>query len=317
MRKRRGKRMKAYYFRYLNQNTARGTVHTASADGVKGAFCRCYMCSDGTPVRGEEISEERFRKFGDYISVLVLENLHDQDLKEVQRILREHHVGKVFLPYKDKAVGLKELELADTVQILESGQEVCFQERGWNVWLKCLENQDQGTLVMYHGPADEVKEKQDCVLTEKPFGRTLPCQVCVDAENHACGMRCCLYNDYTICKGHNAKGFEGYVTGALLLGNTDLSRYQEELKNSLEKYRSDIRLVTLPGHGMEKKNTETFLNFLCGANENLNRYYVLPEGTEDNEKVLKTVMAKGSRQIPVLTNEENGFCLSGFFTEKV
>ena len=308
--------MEAYYFRNLYQNTARGTVHTASVDGVKGTFCLCYMCSNGTPVRNEAAYGERFREFGGTISVLVLENLHAQDLEEVRRILKENHVKKVFLPYHDKATELPELALADYVQVLEKGEEVSFQENGWNIWLKCLEVQGKGTLVMYHGPSEEVKEKQDCVLTAKPLNSSLPCQVCVDAENHACGMRCCLYNDYTVCKGHNAKNFEGYVTGTLLLGNADLMQCENELEEGLEKYRKDIRMVTLPGQKVEKTYTDTFLNFLCEENECLNRYYVLPEETDDDEKVLKAILQKGPRQIPVLTNDENGFCMSGFFTEK-
>lgn len=308
--------MNTYHYRYLYQNTVRGTIHTASADKEKDAFCLCYMCSDGRPLRERGVADDRFKNFGERISVLVLERLHPEDMEEAARILRDHHVEKVFLPYGDKAADLPELMLADWVQILGAGEEISFEEKGWQVWLKCLQEEEQGTLVLYHGPSDETKENQDCILAAKPFNKALPCQVCVDPDDHPCGMKCCLYNDYTLCKGHNAKDAARYVTGALLLGNVDLNQHGYELQENLMQYRDDIRMVTLPGQGMKEKNSELFLDYLNEVNDNLNRYYVLPEGNSNNEKVLKDVLRKGPRQVTVLTTAEEGFCMSGFFTDK-
>jgi len=308
--------MNTYHYRYLYQNTVRGTIHTASADKEKDAFCLCYMCSDGRPLRERGVAEERFKNFGERISVLVLERLHWEDMEEAARILREHHVEKVFLPYGDKAADMPELMLADWVQIMEAGEEVSFSEKGWQVWLKCMPEKEQGTLVLYHGPSEETKENQDCVLTAKSFSRKLPCQVAVEPDTHPCGMKCCLHNDFTLCKGHNAKDAVGYVTGALLLGNVDLNRHGYELQEKLLQYRDDIRMVTLPGQGRKEKNNELFLDYLNEVNDDLNRYYVLPEGNTHDGKVLRDVMKKGPRQVTILTTADEGFCMSGFFTDK-
>ena len=307
--------MNTYHYRYLYQNTDRGTIHTASAELKKNGFCLCYMCSDGRPLRERGAAEERFKNFGERISVLVLEKLHEEDMQEAARILREHQVERVFLPYGDKAEDMPELMLADRIHVMKAGEEISFCEKGWQVWLKCMPEETQGTLVLYHGPSEETKENQDCIMTAKPFHKELPCQVCVE-EGDRCGMRCSLYNDYTLCKGHNARDVDGYVTGALLLGNVDLNQYGCELQENLMQYREDIRMVTLPGQGMKEKNSELFLDYLNEVNDNLNRYYVLPEGTYDNEKVLKDVLKKGPRQVTVLTTADKGFCMSGFFTDK-
>ena len=316
MRCMKGRHMKAYFFRYLNQNTKRGTVHTVSVNGVKGAFCLYYLCSDGEPVRTEELEDERFFVSKETISVLILENLHPLDLEKVRRLLRENQVEKVFLPYGDPAAALPELGLAGEVQVLLEGQEVCFQKKGWNVWLKCFDNGEKGTLVLYHGPSKAEKEGKDCLLTVKPFDRYLPCTVGMEEEDHTCAMRCCLYNDFTLCKGHNGKNVKGYVTGALLLGNVDLTKHETELKEDLAEFLPDIRLTALPAGGMEQKNTESFLDVLSKENTNFNQYYLLPEGMEQNEKILKAILKKGPRRIPVLTGDEMGLCVSGFFKDK-
>ncbi len=307
--------MKANYFRYMFQNTERGVIHTASSKGMSGVFCLYYLCSDGQRMRAEETEEKRFLPSGEVISALILENLHPEDLKTAAYLLNHNTVRRVFLPYKDSAAELKELSLAEEVQILEENQEVTFCENGWDVWMKCLEQNGRGTLIVKHGPSEEMKKEVDCVMTVKPMEKTLNCQTCVNPENNACAMRCCLHNDFTTCKGHNSKEAGSYVTGALLLGNIDLGDKKAELNRMLEKERSDIRMMVLPGGSQELEHTKNFLDTVASSAEQLNKYYFISENLKENEKILKAILKKGPRHIPIMTSDDYGLCISGIFPQ--
>lgn len=308
--------MNALYFRHLFQNTKRGTAHTVSVSSAEGEFFLCSLCSNGLPLRDRERADEKFQMEGQIISVLVLERLHPVDLEKVRDILKHNKVERVFIPYGDSAAELSELSLAGDVKLLEAGETVSFQEKGWDVWIKCLDNGSQGALVLYHGLSEASREGKDCLMAVKPAEKDLPCRVCVDQNNHACAMKCCLYNDFALCKGHNGKDAEEYVTGALLLGNVNLKEKEKELRKDLKEHLSDIRMIALGEGGSEARTSDSFMEFLNRGNDRLNQYYILSEGMEENEHTLKTILKEGPRRIPVLTSENTGLCISGFLKDK-
>ena len=94
------KSMKALYFRHLFQNTARGVVHTVSTSGEKGEFCLCSLCADGKPLKEEAYAGDLFRLEGAEVSILLLENLHPEDLKRAGNLLRSNQVEQVLIPYE-------------------------------------------------------------------------------------------------------------------------------------------------------------------------------------------------------------------------
>ena len=245
--------MKALYFRHLFQNTARGVVHTVSTSGEKEGFCLCSLCSDGKAFKEEAYAGDLFRLEGAEVSILLLENLHPEDLKRAGNLLKSNQVEQVFIPYGDAAAKLPELSRAGKVQILNAGETVVFQEKDWNVWVKCLDHGSRGNLVVYHGPSESAKKGRDCLMAAKPAEAELPCLACVKQEDHACGMRCCLYNDFILCKGHNGKYDGSYVLGTLLLGNADLRTKEKELKEELKPYLSDIRVISMNESGCDGK----------------------------------------------------------------
>lgn len=308
--------MKALYFRHLFQNTARGVVHTVSTSGEKGEFCLCSLCSDGKPLKEEAHAGDLFRLEGAEVSMLLLENLHPEDLKRAGNLLKSNQVEQVFIPYGDAAAKLPELSRAGKVQILNAGETVVFQEKGWNVWVKCLDHGSRGNLVVYHGPSESSKKGMDCLMAAKPAEAELPCLACVKQEDHACGMRCCLYNDFILCKGHNGKYDGGYVLGTLLLGNADLRTKEKELKEELKPYLSDIRVISMNESGCEGKAAEEFLKFLGSRNKTFDQFYILPGELEGNERILKQILKEGPRRLPFLTGPEAGVCFSGFLKNR-
>lgn len=308
--------MNALYFRQLFQGTARGVVHTASASGEKGEFCLCSLCSDGRPLEERESVENRFKNKETVISALFLENLHPEDLKKAGNLLKNNQVERVFLPYGDEAEKLPELLRAGKVQILKAGETVVFQEKGWNVWVKCLDQGSRGNLVIYHGPSANSKKEMDCLMAVKPAEAGLPCLAQIRQEEHACGMSCCLYNDFILCKGHNGTCDGNYVLGTLLLGNADIHTKEKELKEDLKPYLADLRLVSMNTSGCREKASDSFMEYLGSGIKQLNQFYILPGEIEGNEEILKKILKMGPRRIPFLTGQEAGVCCSGFLKNR-
>ena len=308
--------MNALYFRHLFQNTARGAVHTISASGENGEFCLCSLCSDGRPFEEGTHKGELFRLKGAEITTLLLENLHPGDLKKAGELLKTSRVKLVFLPYGDTAEKLPELSKAEKVQVLKAGETVVFQEKDWNVWVKCLDHGSKGNLVLYHEPAETTKQGMDCLMAVKPAEAELPCQACVSQEDHTCGMRCCLYNDFILCKGHNGKYDGSYVLGTLLLGNADIKAKEKELREDLKPYLPGIRIISMNESGCSEKASDSLITYLGEKNRRLDQFYILPGNIEGNDRTLKMILREGSRRIPFLTSQEAGVCISGFLKNK-
>ncbi len=79
--------------------------------------------------------------------MLLLENLHPEDLKKVGKLLKTNKVERVLIPYGDTAENLPELSKAEKVTDTESRGTVVLQEKGWNIWVKCLDHGPKGNLV--------------------------------------------------------------------------------------------------------------------------------------------------------------------------
>ena len=153
-------------------------------------------------------------------------------------------------------------------------------------------------------------------MAVKPAGAELPCSACVCQEDHTCGMRCCLYNDFILCKGHNGKYDGSYVLGTLLLGNADIKTKEKELREDLKPYLADLRVISMNESGCSEKVSDSFITDLGEKNRRFDQFYILPGSIEGNDGMLKTILRGGPRRIPFLTSQEAGVCISGFLKNK-
>lgn len=62
--------------------------------------------------------------------MLLLENLHPEDLKKVGKLLKTNKVERVLIPYGDTAENLPELSKAEKVQILKGRGNSCASGEG-------------------------------------------------------------------------------------------------------------------------------------------------------------------------------------------
>lgn len=303
--------MRANYFRYLYENTSKGTVYTMSIAGEQGDFCGYYVCGYGEPVFGEKM-DERFAVCSQEVSLLVLENLCDGDRDKIAEFAEKNQVDKVVMPYGETPIEFG--ENVKQVIVLEEGQSLSYLENGRRVWLKCFANGKHGTIVMYCDA--RIQEAKDCQMTVWAFQEETKVSVCVDKDDHSCAMRNCLYNDFDVCKGHNGKGYEEYVTGTLLLGNVNLKECREQLLQDLGEFLGEIRFVVLPGGGKKELYHPWVADLLEQEHRGLNHYYIVPREAAENDGTISSLMKKGIRHRVVVTGEECGLCTTGFFVEK-
>lgn len=331
--------MKARYFRLMYQNVTDGILHTASFVNTeeKKESLIYYLCpkkggsasdtlkydalQSGNPADGEPSSEEkedeRFAMRGKKITYLVLADFGGTYPQKLMELVKNNRVEHAFLPGGDEDFLNEwrewlEKEGVDAVHILNRNEKYEEKTSDYEVRISCLGSGSENSLVMYHGPLGVEPKTDDCVLTVKPALEDLPCSICVDAENHGCGMRCGLYNDYDMCKGHNGIESEGYVLGTLLLGNLNLRDGCEEKLDAFTDKKKKVRFVTLPQAGNEAAWNSEIADWTDHGHKS---YYLCPKG-EGQEEPMAEILQTGIRHTPVVLSESSGLCASGFFTKR-
>lgn len=303
--------MRANYFRYLYENTDKGTIYTISTAGDTGEFCGYYICGYGKPVFGTKM-DERFSICRQEISFMVIEGLCESDRAKMADFMKKNQVSHLVVPYGENAARFQ----ADVKQltVLEKGQSLSYVEDGRKIWMKCFANGEKGTIAVYCDA--KLEETEDCKLNVWPVEKETQISICADKEDQSCEMRNCLYNDFDVCKGHNKKGDRPYVTGTLLLGNVNLKEDGERLLEDLKELQEEIRFVTLPGGGKEELFHPCILEAMKVRKE-VNHYFVLPGGMEGNDGTIGKLLRAGIRNRAVLTSEVSGLCAAGLFVEKM
>lgn len=313
--------MRAQYFRCMFCNTQNGLVHTLSiADTVNEESCNIYYIAGLKGDKGNDLElNERLLAASEDVDAVVAANLESATIGQALAVVGKNRVKKVILPgtgHSDDSIKKQFLSKgADEVLIMNSGEIFELEQAGWDVKVSCFGIGEDVSLVMFHDKAINDPTEEDCLLLVKPFTNELPCTTCVDGNNHNCGMRCGLYNDFNTCKGHNGKDSEGYVMGTLLLGNVNIEESNEVMRMFAEN-RGQIRFTALPDGGRDGDQTKDFLDWLDTDNQNINQYFVMPSAAAGNEGTIKEILRMGGRHIPVLTGKEWGFCASGFFVKR-
>ncbi|MDO5425815.1 MAG: hypothetical protein Q4F41_19070 [Eubacteriales bacterium] len=310
------------YFRFMYQNEKQGIAHTAhiTKDDGNESYLMTYFCGcgDGQTVHLNEGTDERFDLCGETIDLMVVDGLGTEAASRVCKLLEKNQVKEILLPERDQALTWLKEGMAEKVTILSEGQTFHLEKAGWETWAHCYGDEEGNSLAVYHGPAAVDPKKTDCLLSVKPFGKELPCGPCVKEGNHACAMRCSLYNDFDLCKKHNDRDSEKYVAGTLLLGNVQLQKYASSLGKELaanENAAGKIRFVTLPAGGNQDYWSLEAISMADPAEEPFNRYFIAPEAAA-NAEVCKELMASGLRHKVLLCTEKYGVCAGGFFTDR-
>jgi len=315
--------MRAKYFRLMYQNKVNSVVHTISvADTEKETkWNALYLCELVNSVYEKKENENRCLESTEVVNLLVLANLRDEMVHQALEVAHLNEVKKIVIP--DSGNDTEEIKKkfisagVGEVIVLSDSEEYEDSGAGWGAKLICLGKETEASVVMYHDAMENSPKEDDCVLLVKPSSKKLPCTFNIDGENLNCDMRCSLYNDFDVCKGHKKKDSTDYITGSLLLGNVNLNRYGEDIQKLFSEEKGRIRFLTLPNGGGKDYWNFGILHWLDTKNESIKRYFIAPAGAVGNEITLKEIMNKGPRFVPILTGAEYGICASGFFTKRL
>ena len=237
----------------------------------KGNFVSVVYVPMENRFEKEAHAGELFRLEKAVITMLLLENLHPEDLKKVGKLLKTNKVERVLISRRHgrKSAGaFQSRKGTDT----ESRGNSCASGEGLERLGEMPGSRPKRKSGLYHGPCETSKKGMDCLMAVKPAEAELPCSACVCQEDHTCGMRCCLYNDFILCKGHNGKYDGSYVLGTLLLGNADIKTKEKELREDLKPYLVDLRVISMNESGCSEKVSDSFITDLGEKNRRFDQF---------------------------------------------
>jgi len=317
MRKKGRINMEAKYFRLMYQNVNKGMVHTVSVeDTIKKCKFTAFYLSGSKKLKNSLVTDERFSCCKETIQLMVLAELDTDCLQKALEIIEANALVQVVMPdCAQETIDIIKSAGAEKVLVLKDGESMEPDCDIWQVSLKCYGEGRNASIVMFHGSEHLNPQIMDCVLNVKPVSKRLPCKVCVDSKNLSCDMSCGLYNDFDICKGHNAKSRNNYLTGTLLLGSVDLKTYGNQIQKDFEEFRRYIRFTSIP-ESCKSEDWKDMMDWLDEENKVDKKYFIPPSNEKGNEKILKNVLEKGPHRIPLLTSESFGICVSGFYTKR-
>ncbi|MCI5900897.1 MAG: hypothetical protein MRZ69_11275 [Lachnospiraceae bacterium] len=310
--------MRTKYFRSMFHNVTEGVMYSVGiADSeTRSCWTAYYLCAGEKTDASGFVMDERFFVCRETVRLVVAGDSSEATMHLLMDFVKENQVEQVVIPGSRDTTGrkLREAGVRRVVE-LEPGGFLSEEKDFWKFDIHCYGTKEGYFLTMFGGPVGIDWRTMDCLMSVKPFHSKLCCSSEIDIENHACCMKCSLYNDFDVCKGHNQNTGKGYTAGALLLGNVPVMKYIETIKRDYSGIREQIRYISMV-EGVDQVNEE-FIAWVGESRKELNHYYVLPSGCADTGAFIKRVLSESGRNRVYLTEKECGVCGSGFFTSRV
>lgn len=309
--------MRTKYFRTMFHNVTKGVMYSVGiADSeTKSCWSAYYLCAGEKTEASQFIMDERFFACREKVKLAAAGDSSEATVKLLIDFVKENQVEQVVIPGSQDEVA-ETLRGAGVKRVVElkPGSFLYEEKDFWQFNIHCYGTNERCFLTMFGGPVGIDWRLMDCLMAVKPFNSKLCCSSEIDMENHACCVKCGLYNDFEVCKGHNQNNGKGYTAGALLLGNVPVMKYIDTIKRDYSEMRDQIRFVSMI-EGIENTD-DGFVEWLGESRTDLNHYYILPSGCADTGAFIKKVLSKSGRNRVYLTEKECGVCGSGFFTSR-
>lgn len=165
------------------------------------------------------------------------------------------------------------------------------------------------TLAMFQGPLHTDGGTMDSVMTGKPFGRAKQCLPYFKRNTGNCLMSCLYKEDYAIYRKHKEAGASSGCFGTLSLGNANLNRYFNEIKERFKSVLLQIRAVTVPGSGNREFWNRHCLSFALGEGM---KYWICGLDRRTSKEVIADMVVSSPLNRIVVISEEFGYCFSGY-----
>lgn len=310
--------MRAKYFKTMFHNVNEGIIYSVGVTDSEAnqKWTAYYICKNQGQEQAPFEMDKRFAVCQEPVRLVVAGDESKETAELLLDFVKENRVEQIVIPVSQNKIAEKLREAGEKrVVELKPGSSLYEEKDFWKFHIRCYGTEETCSLVMFSGPAGIDWKTEDCLMNIKPFQKEMPCRPEIDAENHACCMRCSLYNDFDLCKGHNQNSGKGYAVGALLLGNVPVMKYLKQIEQDFSDIGEQLRFVSLAEGAKEADGS--FIEWAGKFRKELNLYYVLPSRCKDSERFVKEVLSASGRNRVVLTGEDGGICETGFFTPRI
>lgn len=219
-------------------------------------------------------------------------------------------------------LGCYGLELSDITEFVYSysqsdggaGSED-YMTRMLKAFLSEFGNSSVQTVTMFCGPLQTSVAETDCVFNTIVIDPDDKCHADIMEDEGRCSMKCFLYKDYDTCKNHRCADSICLRIGVLLLGNICLRNHFTVFNRRYHIINEQIRALTLPNGG----NPENWSSRLVQRQDKKNvLFWICPvqQDSRMSEQVLWEIKMQNARNRIIHLNEDYGFCMNGYLTDK-
>ncbi|MFP3155791.1 hypothetical protein LQZ18_15455 [Lachnospiraceae bacterium ZAX-1] len=193
-------------------------------------------------------------------------------------------------------------------KLLAGVKKICHE------YMKQFGMKTSSTITMFQGPINDSPQEVDSVLAGKIFSKENNCKTQIPTNGRNCLLKCLYQNDYDLLKRHKMMDREESCFGVLLLGNININRCLPELIVRFSCVQNKIRVIALPGCGMEEYWNKEYLVWM---NQNEMRYWVCTKQQAEASAVITDLVLANPYNRVVTVSEEYGYCFSGYLVPRV
>ena len=157
-----------------------------------------------------------------------------------------------------------------------------------------------------HTGKKEIEDFIDCVMNVKTTENSRCCEN-RNPDHYGCAMGCVLRRDYDVCRFRYGNRANPYLTGTLLTAGMGEAEQEKGLLKWMSGKSDRIRFLSV-------QNLKEGTDILDGdeASEPGLRRYVIGLNDEVSDQEAAGLCRKGFGSVPVLLQEGQGVCCSGF-----
>lgn len=310
--------MNAKYYRYLFHRVTDGLCYSGSISNqmTKNREDVCFLYLAG----GEHCREksDSYAAPENAYDFLILGDFSEASLERACRVVRSCSVTEILIPKGKREKSEKVTEMlsqagAQKIRTVEKEEELHRCRELFRIIP--VDHGETHTLMLYHADEEGRPDREECVITVKPCVRGMNCISKADHDTQACEMRCMLYNDFTLCKGHNQRDRKEFLDGHLLFASakekeegSDKSTAVTEL---LSQYQGRLRVTGFADKNLASSEIEETEG---KKTERVSRYLVGPADTLP--ETIKTISTGDPYRRFFAISEQAGLCMSGYYVTR-
>lgn len=322
--------MNMKYFRFLYGETAGCFTHFGELNDTLTKERIAFLYLSGVRGRKDEMnSEYSLFLYPERLDLVVLGEMSQDTTDALKGVLEKTKIETLVVPEKyvealkeclgDKMASVGNVILLGTEEHSSYETSMC----GWKFFAKCSEEHE---LILIHSMAET--GFGDVVMNVKNIRNGSVCQKKCSPDEFGCTYGCTIHRDYHECK-YRKKDENGIMcrNGSVLMGR-EMAKSRKNPSPFKENDGVDWLEALFVESGI-KKEAIRFFGFsgivwkeMCRESSLAEKdclsetEYFIGSDSEVENDVIAAVCRSGLNRIPVLLNDGQGICCSGFFKYK-